>query len=154
MAMMRALSWWLVLAGFWLALVDNHHLDELVAGAFAAAVGACIAVLASERMSPGARLPATGLLVAPRIAWRIVCDAGIVLAALWRTVVLRRPVRGSWRSEPIDDAGTPSGRGRRVFAVIAGTMAPNRVVAETEDGRLVVHELVRSDEPLDPLSGR
>jgi hypothetical protein len=69
-------------------------------------------------------------------------------------VVLRRPVRGSWRSEPMDDANTPSGRGRRVFAVIAGTMAPNRVVAETEGGRLVVHELVRSDEPLDSLSGR
>jgi hypothetical protein len=69
-------------------------------------------------------------------------------------VVLRRPVRGRWVSEQIDAADTPEARGHRVFTALAGSAAPNRVVGDTEGGRLVVHELVRSDEPLDPLTQR
>ena len=57
-------------------------------------------------------------------------------------------------SEPIAAATTPRARGRRVFTALAGTITPNRVVGETEGGRLVVHELVRADEPLDPLAPR
>jgi hypothetical protein len=152
--MARAIVWWLVLAGFWLALIDNHHLDELLAGLFATVVGTAIALLAFARMSPGARTPRRALAVLPRVAWRAVLDSGLLLRALWQTVVLRRPVRGRWISEPIDDADTPEARGHRVFTALAGTFTPNRVVADTEGGRLVVHQLVTTDEPLDPLAPR
>jgi hypothetical protein len=152
--MARATSWWVVLAGLWLALVDNHHLDEMAVGVAATVLGTAAAVVASDRMSPGARIPSAAIGALARVAWRVVLDTGILLRALWQTTVLGRPVRGRWVSEPIDAADTPEGRGRRVFSVLAGTAAPNRVVADAEGGRLVVHELVRSDEPLDPLAPR
>jgi hypothetical protein len=150
--MTRAIVWWLVLGGFWLALVDNHHLDELVAGAGATTLATMVALVASDRMSPGARIPLAALRVLPRVAWRMTLDAGLLLRALWQTVVLRRPVRGRWVSEPITDADTPEARGHRVFAVLAGSAAPNRVVGDAEGGRIIVHQLVGADEPLDPLA--
>jgi hypothetical protein len=150
--MMRAIAWWLVLAGLWLVLVDNHHRDELVAGAAAVTAGTVVALVASSRMSTGARLPRGALRVLPRVAWRMAADSGLLLGALWQTVVLRHPVRGRWVSEPIDDADTPEARGHRIFAVLAGTIAPNRVVGDAEGGRLIAHQLVSADEPLDPLA--
>ena len=152
--MARAFSWWLVLAGLWLALIDNHHLDELTAGLAATLAGTAVALVAFDRMSPGVRIPSRALAVLPRVALRMALDAGLLLRALWQTVVLRRPVRGRWVSEPIDAANTPAARGRRVFTALAGSATPNRVVGDTEGGRLIVHELVRVDEPLDPLAHR
>lgn len=152
--MARAIGWWIVLAGLWLALVDNHHLDELAAGLGVTVVGTAVALVALDRMSPGVRIPARVLLVAPRVAWRMTLDTGLLLRALWQTAVLRRPVRGRWVSEPIDDAESPAAQGHRVATTVLASLAPNRVVGIATGGRLVVHELVRSDEPLDPLTQR
>src|SRR5438034_426664 len=126
--MRRAVGWWVVLAGLWLALVDNHHLDELAAGAAAATAGTVVALVAWDRMAPDLRVPRGLLGVLPRVAWRMALDSGLLLRALWQTVVLRRPVRGRWVSEPIDDADTPHARGHRIFAVLLGSATPNRVV--------------------------
>jgi hypothetical protein len=150
--MRRAITWWLALAALWLALVDNHHLDEMLAGAAVATLGTAAAIVASDRMSPGIRLPLSVVSTLPHLGWRLGLDSAVLLRALWQTVVLRRPVRGRWVSAPIDAADTPDARGRRVFAVVAGSFGPNRVVGDAEGGRLVVHELVSSDEPLDPLA--
>src|SRR3954470_4121622 len=100
--MVRAIAWWFVLAGLWLALIDNHHLDELAAGLGATLVGTAVAVVAFDRMSPGVGLPLRALAGLPRVAWRMALDSGLLLRALWQTVALRRPVRGRWLSEPID----------------------------------------------------
>jgi hypothetical protein len=137
-----------------MALIDNHHLDELAAGLGVTIAATAVAIVASDRMSPGVRIPVAALLVLPRVAWRMALDSGLLLRALWQTVVLRHPVRGRWVSAPIDAADTPAARGRRVFTTVAASLAPNRVVGDAEGGTLVVHELVRSDEPLDPLGGR
>jgi hypothetical protein len=152
--MARAFGWAVVLAGLWLALIDNHHLDELAAGLGVTVVGTAVAVVALNRMSPGVRLPARAVAVLPRVAWRMTADAGLLLRALWQTVVLRRPVRGRWVSEPIDDADTPAARGHRVLTTVLASATPNRVVGDAEGGRLVVHQLVSADEPLDPLADR
>jgi hypothetical protein len=152
--MARALAWWLILAGLWLALIDNHHLDELLAGVAVVTLGTAVALVASDRMSPGVRIPLAAAAVLPRVAWRMTLDTGLLLRALWQTVVLRRPVRGRWLSEPIGAADTPPARGHRVLTVLFGSAAPNRVVGDAEGGRVVVHELVRTDEPLDPLARR
>jgi hypothetical protein len=140
---MRAVCWWLALAGLWLLLSDNHHGDELVVGAVAATLGTVVALVAWDRMVPSLRWPRGALADVPRIAWRMALESWLLLRALWQTVVLRRPVRGRWVSQPIDDADTPEARGRRIWAVLSGTMAPNRVVGDAEGGRVVVHELVR-----------
>jgi hypothetical protein len=152
--MSRALVWWLVLAGLWMALIDNHHLDEITAGLGVTIAATAVALVALNRMSPGVRIPSRALVVLPRVLWRMTLDTGLLLRALWQTVVLRRPVRGRWVSEPIDAADTPLARGHRVFATVAASAAPNRIVGDAEGGRLVVHELVRADEPLDPLTQR
>lgn len=152
--MARAVAWWLVLAGLWMALIDNHHLDELAAGLGVTVAATVVAIVASDRMSPGVRIPSAVLLVLPRVAWRMTLDSGLLLRALWQTVVLRRPVRGRWVSAPIDAADTPAARGHRVFTTVLASLAPNRIVGGAEGGALVVHELVRSDEPLDPLGDR
>jgi hypothetical protein len=140
---MRAVCWWLVLAGLWLLLSDNVHGDELVVGAVAATFGTVVALVAWDRMVPTLRLPNGALADVPRIAWRMALESWLLLRALWQTVVLRHPVRGRWVSQPIDDADTPEARGRRIWAVLSGSMAPNRVVGDAEGGRVVVHELVR-----------
>jgi hypothetical protein len=150
--MARAVGWWVVLAGLWLALSDNHHADELVAGAAAATAGTVVALVAWDRMAPEMRIPPRLLAVLPRVAWRMTLDSGLLLRLLWQTVVLRRPVRGRWIGEPIDDAETPEARGHRILAVLLGSATPNRVVGDTEGGRILVHQLVTSDEPLDPLA--
>jgi hypothetical protein len=152
--MARVIAWWVVLAGLWMALDDNHHLDEMAAGLGATIVATAVTLFALDRMSPGVRIPPAALLVLPRIAWRSTLDTGLLLRALWQTVVLRRPARGRWVTDAIDAADTPRARGHRVFSTIAGSVAPNRVIGDTEGGRIVVHELVRSDEPLDPLGRR
>jgi hypothetical protein len=152
--MTRALTWWVVLAGLWMALIDNHHLDEMAAGLGVTIVATGVALFALDRMSPGVRIPLSGAAVLPRTAWRMTLDAGLLLRALWQTVVLRRPVRGRWVSEPIESDDTPAARGHRVFTTVVASLAPNRVVRDTEGGSLVVHELVHSDEPLDPLAER
>jgi hypothetical protein len=152
--MARAIAWWLVLAALWMALDDNHHLDEMAAGLGATIVATAVTLFALDRMSPGLRIPPRALLILPRTAWRMAADSGLLLRALWQTVVLRRPVRGRWVSEPITAADTPAARGHRVFTTALGSLAPNRVIGDAEGGTLVVHELVRSDEPLDPLGGR
>jgi len=93
--------------------------------------------------SAALRLPPGAPAQAPRIAWRMVLESWLLLLALWQNVVLRRPVRGRWVSEPIDGSDTPEARGARIWAVLSGSMAPNRVVGGAEGGRVVVHELVR-----------
>lgn len=141
--MTRAIGWWLVLAALWLGLSGNVHGDELVIGAVAATAGTIVALVASDRMAVHARLPRGALGVLPHVAWRMAADSWLLLVALWQTAVLRRPVRGRWLSEPIDDADTPEARGGRIWAVLSGSVAPNRIVGDAEGGRLVSHELVR-----------
>src|SRR3954447_22284685 len=96
----RAMAWWLALAGLWLALVDNHHLDEMVAGAAVVTLATAAAPGASARMSLGIRLPRSTLGTLPHLVWRLALDTVLLLRALWQTVVLRRPVRGGWVSAP------------------------------------------------------
>src|SRR5437762_1017824 len=109
----RAIAWWVVLAGLWLALIDNHHLDELTAGLFATVVGSPVAVVASDRLSPGACVPGATLLVLPRVAWPMTLDTGLLLRALWQTVVLRRPARGAGRRGGAAGGGRRRGAGAR-----------------------------------------
>lgn len=140
---MRAVCWWMTQFGLWMVLADNIHLDEIVTGAVAATAGTIVALVAWDRMGAGVRMPRAVGADALRAAWRMVPDSWLLLRALWQTVVLRRPVRGRWVTEAIDDADTPAARGERVWAVLCGSVAPNRIVGDADRGRLVVHELVR-----------
>ena len=54
------LVWWVLLMSFWVVLDDSIALDELLAGAGAAALGAFLAELAAHQ---------TGTRFRPRIEW-------------------------------------------------------------------------------------
>ena len=99
------LVWWVLLMSFWVVLDDSIALDELLAGAGAAALGVFLAELAAHQT--GSRFRPRIERVAP--AFRLPVDAArdtvIVFAALWR-----RLARG--RSPAADSVSCPSGTGR------------------------------------------
>ena len=85
-------------------------------------------------------------------------DTGVVVAALWRHLVLRRPVAGSFRAVAFSwDGRGPRAAARRALAKGAGSVAPNTYMVgiDDEDDVILVHQLVaradvaRDADPLD-----
>jgi len=148
---------WALLAALWLGLTDTHTFPELVTGAVVAALGATLAGLVARPGPPRTLTKALAVLtVGPRRLLhplvRLVADTGLLSAALWRQLARRQPVRGSFRAtrRPPDSALKSSAG--RVIVESWGSLSCNRyVVGIDEDDVLLVHELVRSDAPLDPL---
>jgi multisubunit Na+/H+ antiporter MnhE subunit len=123
-----ALFWlWMLLVGEWSGVL-------LVAGAIVAVLGARVG-------RPGRRVLARSWTV----PWEIVADFGIVLWALVRSVVRRRPVRGGFhvRRRYAGDAG---------WVMWLATLSPNAYVVDVDEeaGTVLVHDLVTrraSEEP-------
>jgi hypothetical protein len=152
---------WLLLCVLWLALADSRALPELVAAAVAAAIGATFAGAIARPGRPRT-LPAVASLCrsAPyaifRPIHRLVLDSAILVAALWRRIVRRERIAGEFRAarhSPPPGARTAAARG---IAEIWGSLTPNRYIVgiDDEDNLILVHELIRTDEPLDPLARR
>jgi multisubunit Na+/H+ antiporter MnhE subunit len=152
---------WLVLAALWLALADSRAESELIAAAAVATIGA---TFSTAILRPGSPRPARGLLslgsLGPRTllrpVWRLIADTGLLASAVWRRLVRRDDVRGSFRAarhQP--DTAIRSSAGRAATE-IWGSLTPNRYVVGIDDerGEILVHELVPADEPLDPLTRR
>ncbi len=157
----RWLMRWALLAALWLAFTDTRVEPELIAGAVAAAIGA---TLAGRVARPGPPKTPSKALAALRIGprrllrplARLVLDSGLVIVALWRSAVLHRPPQGRFRAaryRPGEERRSAAGR---TLTEIWGSLTPNRyVVGIDEDSSiLLVHELVSSEEPLDPLGKR
>jgi multisubunit Na+/H+ antiporter MnhE subunit len=122
--MVRAwVTWWVVGAALWLALVDRIEVAELAAGAAAAAIGATGAVIVRRDRRLG---------LAPRdvarAAWRMVADLPVLVTALVRRGILRRPGRG--RIVEVPAASGP-------FAEALGSAGPNTVVLDVDRRRRV-----------------
>ncbi len=149
-----------LLIALWLVLLDTAQWPELVAGAAAAAVGATAAALIVRPGQPKTAAKSLALLrLGParlgRPLIRLVADTGLVVAALARTLA-GRPSRGRFRV--VGDAPHAPRRSAagRALTEIWGSLAPNRYVIGVDDDEriLMVHELVRADEPIDPLAER
>jgi hypothetical protein len=139
----------------WLALTDSATRPELAAGAVAAALGASLAGLVSRPGTPrvGHALGALGDLGLKRLARplaRLVPDTLLITRALWRSVARREPVRGSFR---VARYGRGHRAATRTVTEAWGSLAPNRYVVgvDEEAGDILVHELVRSEQPVNPL---
>jgi len=151
---------WCLLMALWLALTDTRNTQDLVAGAVAALIAATAAGLVTRRGSPKPVMKSLGLLrIGPRRLARplvrLVVDTGVLSAALARRLT-GREVSGSFRAVRYrPDAPRRSAAGRALTEVW-GSLTPNRYVVGTddEDGLLLVHELVRTDESVDPLAER
>jgi Na+/H+ ion antiporter subunit len=156
----RWLLRWLLLMALWLALVDTAQWPELVAGAVAAAIGATLAALITRPGQPKTPGKSLALLrLGPRRLARplarLVVDTVVVTMVLARALAGRQP-RGAFRlARYTPDAPRRSAAGR-ALTEIWGSLAPNRYVIGTDDeeGVLMVHELVRTREPIDPLADR
>lgn len=142
---------WALLAGLWLALTDTIKTQELAAGAVAAALGAVLATALSPRF------PALPRRLTPWVLARalrgLVLDTGIVARAVARRAAGRQ-VRGSFRAARFRYSADRRGRATAALAEAVGSVRPNRyvVAADLEGEAVLVHELRRTDLPLDPLS--
>jgi hypothetical protein len=135
-----------------MALVDTRKLPEIVAGAVAAAVAATVAMLPREQTV--ARLPVDTALIRRglRTVLRVPVETLIVAAALPRAIRARGRRTGRLRAVRFRHVADSEAAGRHVVSEYLGSLAPNRFVIGIDASRqyMLVHELVPSDEPLDP----
>jgi Na+/H+ ion antiporter subunit len=157
----RWLVRWALLAALWLALTDTQATPELVAGAVAAAIGATASGLVVRPGRPKTLAKSLALmrlgphrLASPLVL--LVADTRLVAAALWRRVVQRRPADGRFRAARYPAAGLRASAAGRALTEIWGSLPPNRYVVgvDEDDGVIVVHELMPSERPFDPLDSR
>jgi hypothetical protein len=156
----RWLVRWILLMALWLAIDDTGQWPELAAGAIAAAIGATAAALIVRPGQPKTIGKSLALLrLGPRRLGRplarLVVDTILVTRTLGRALVGDR-VRGSFRAvRYVPDAPRRSAAGR-ALTVIWGSLSPNRYVIGIDDAEdvLLVHELIDTDEPIDPLAER
>lgn len=156
----RWLVRWALLMALWLALVDTHKEPELWAGAAASVVGATIAGLITRPGQPKTVSKSLALLrLGPRRLGRPLVrmglDSVLLTFALVRALV-GRPPKGSFRVVRYRADSERRSAAGRALTEIWGSLTPNRYVIGTDDdeGILMVHELVRTDEPIDPLGKR
>ena len=153
-------GWWLALTVLWVLLVGTVERSEVIAGAVAAAVAATAAT--SVLAPPGGRFrPRTRWLVSlGGLPWVTVRDTASLFAALWRHLVLRRPVEGRFRAVHFAwDGHGPRAVARRALAKAAGSLAPNTYVVgiDEDEDVILVHQLVPRAEitrDADPLGLR
>ena len=156
----RWLVRWCLLMVLWLAVTDTKNTQDVVAGLVAATIGASIAALVTRPGSPGTVTKSIAVLrIGPRRLLRplarLVVDSAILTVALARRLA-GRDVRGSFRAVRYSPDSPRRSAAGRAATEIWGSLTPNRYVVGSDDreGILLIHELVRTDEPLDPLGDR
>lgn len=138
-------GWWVVLMAFWLVTDNSIALDELLAGAGAAALGALLAEVASHQASVRFRVRRAWLAHSLRLPSQVVTETGLVFAALWRRIVRGEEPRSGFVTESVRyGPDTPDGTVRRALIVGARSLAPNTFVLgiDRDRGELVTHKLV------------
>lgn len=136
---------WLFLMILWFLLVEKLKVSELIAGALAAAVGTMFSSLVRSRSPYSFRPRARWLLGLWRLPLRAALDVGVLAAALWRRLVLRRPVGSAFRAVPFRATGESAEEAAgRAITVGAASFAPNTYVlgVDRERGVILVHQLV------------
>jgi hypothetical protein len=138
------LSWFAGLLVLWLALVGTVQDVERIAGLSAAAIGATAAEVVRSQGLLRFRVEWRWLRLLWKPLLRVVPDFFVVLAAL------PRRSRGQFVELDFPTGGKRAvDAGRRAFAVVAPSLAPNRLVVDVdaESGQALVHDLVPSSAP-------
>lgn len=143
----------LALFGLWMVFVDNLHQAEIVTGLVVAAAGGLLWSGVQGARGEQARLSPAMLRHVHRPFVLLVTDTGRLALALTRRLA-GRPAGGRFRAVRYR-ATHPDreDRARRILTEWSASLAANRYVIgiDPEAGYLLVHELVRSTGPLDPL---
>jgi multisubunit Na+/H+ antiporter MnhE subunit len=142
-------TWWVILMSFWVILDDSIALDELLAGAGAAALGASLAELAGYQATTRLRMRVEWLTPALSLPGQIARDTITVFAALWRQVARgQRPDSGFRELPVVFGDQSMEGKTRRVLLVGGRSIAPNSFALGIDADRnvMVVHQLVRQED--------
>lgn len=141
----------------WVALTDTRRFQELMAGVAVAAIAATVSGLVTRVGPPKTVAKSLALLrLGPgrlaHPALRLFVDSGLLARALVASLKGRRP-GGSFRVARHRPEEARRSATARAVAEIWGSLAPNRYVIgiDEDEGIALVHELVRTDQPLDPL---
>jgi multisubunit Na+/H+ antiporter MnhE subunit len=139
------LTWWVLLMSFWVVLDDSIALDELLAGAGAAALAAFLAELVTYQAAARLRMRAEWVAPLLAIPGQVAGDTVIVLAALWRRLAHGEDPPSGFRRLPVrygDD--TLEGTTRRTLLVGGKSIAPNSFVLgiDKDTNTMVIHQLV------------
>lgn len=138
----------------WMLLVDGTDEPNLVAGGVCAIAAAALATVANSLRSEHARLRPSMVRRAYRPFLLLITDTGRVIRALLERLLLRRAVTGTFRAvryRATSDAQDEVAR--RALTQWASAVGANRyaIGIDRRHKVLIVHELVRSRGPLDPL---
>jgi hypothetical protein len=133
------LAWFGGLLALWLLLVGTVQNVEVLAGLAAAAIGATAAEVVRSQGLLRYRVESRWIWPGLRQLVHVVPDFLRVLA-----VLPRRP-SGRFRTVPFPAGGERDvDRGRRAWATLAASLAPNRLVVDmdADTGEALVHDLI------------
>ena len=139
------LLWWVLLMSLWVILDNSIALDELLAGAGAAALGACLAEVASYQAATRFRMRIEWLIPALSLPGQVVRDTVIVFGALWRRLARGEEPASGFRELPVRyGSNTAEGKTRRALYVGGQSVAPNTFALGIDRDRdvMIVHQLV------------
>ncbi len=139
------LAWFAALNLLWLVFISAWVLEEAILGVFASAVAATAAEAVREQGVAGFRFRVRWLWRARVLPWRTVRESGVVLAALWRQVTARGPVRGKFRVVPVTLPDDPYEQAAKRALLTAGeSFSPNSYVLTIDNRRnlMLTHELL------------
>ena len=139
------LAWWVLLMSFWVILDDSIALDELLAGAGAAALAAFLAELATYQAASRPRMRAGGWPGLLGIPGQVAGDTVIVFAALWRRLARGEEPPSGFRLLPVAyGEDSAEGRTRRALLIGGASLAPNTIAVGLDNatGTMMIHQLV------------
>lgn len=139
------LLWWVLLMSLWVILDNSIASDELLAGAGAAALGACLTEVAGYQASTRIRMRIEWLVPALSLPAQVVRDTVIVFAALWRRLARGEEPASGFRELPVRyGSDTAEGKTRRALYVGGRSVAPNTFSLGIDRDRdvMIVHQLV------------
>jgi multisubunit Na+/H+ antiporter MnhE subunit len=139
------LAWWVVLMSFWVVLDDSIAVDELLAGAGAAALGAFLAELAAHQAGARLRMRIEWAAPALRLPADVARDTVIVFAALWRRLARGQEPPSGFRELPVRYGGDAAeDQTRRVLLIGGRSVAPNSFALGIDPDRdvMIIHQLV------------
>jgi multisubunit Na+/H+ antiporter MnhE subunit len=139
------LVWWVLLMSLWVIVDDSIALDELLAGAGAAALAALLAELASHQAATRVRARAEWVAPVLGLPGQVARDTVTVFAALWRRLVCgERPPSGFRELPARFGDGSAEGVTRRVLLIGGRSVAPNTFALGIDPDRdvMVIHQLV------------
>ena len=142
--------WWAILFGLYLLFAAKLAAAEALVGGVAAALAATGTMATARAADLHFRPRIRWLRLIVRIPGRVLADCGIVGLALWRRIVQRQNVDGTFRIVPFDPGSDDAVSVARRALVTGGvSLAPNTYVVAVDRQRsvLLVHQLVPSAEP-------